>query len=291
MSVFLTLRILLISKGKSNVAAALLAESTASKVGFWIATEALPIVAAMIVITTFTAYGFRVIFFKKTHMLLPLSFAVAIMPVTGVGVTALYVVLYFSRKAGHAFRGWRTRRHSESPDSADKLGMEEASARIVKINAEVRKLRFTEDPDSTADEIDGLLKERASLREHLANLAPTPINSPDKGRELAFRRSDGTLNPYLKSQLLLIVGVASYTLFSGTTPWLPRETIKLTGETTTGYVISSTPAWTTILVDDPRDIKYVKTSVVLERTACDTHAPWWTISIMRIRSGEGARCK
>lgn len=59
-------------------------------------------------------------------------------------------------------------------------------------------------------------------------------------------------------------------LMSGREPWIQKELVTTETAETTGYVLSVDDIWTTVLVDAPRYLEYVKSDSVLNRTACES---------------------
>lgn len=67
--------------------------------------------------------------------------------------------------------------------------------------------------------------------------------------------------------ILMLLALASRT------PWMPEEAIVTTGGTIHGYVLSVGDPWMTVLVDEPRYLRYVAVDEVLDRVSCPAEEP------------------
>jgi hypothetical protein len=90
-----------------------------------------------------------------------------------------------------------------------------------------------------------------------------------RGEEL----SDEDFRRIVRRQLVIIVSIVlSFTVLgtiADSRPWLPEEKVATARETVDGFVLSVTSEWTTVLVDNPRYLAYLRTDDVVSRTTCN----------------------
>lgn len=67
-----------------------------------------------------------------------------------------------------------------------------------------------------------------------------------------------------------VVLLGTLILMSGREPWMQKEVVATDTAETTGYVLRVDDLWTTVLVDSPRYLKYVRSDAVVHRTACES---------------------
>lgn len=86
---------------------------------------------------------------------------------------------------------------------------------------------------------------------------------------------DGGSSPYranpareVATTAFLVVFSVLLLMFSDSKPWLPKEVIETESGSYVGYLLNVDAGWATILVDDPRYLRFVKQEELVSRTQC-----------------------
>jgi len=86
---------------------------------------------------------------------------------------------------------------------------------------------------------------------------------------------DGGSSPYRSNPAREVVTTAFVVLFSvllllfsDSKPWLPKEVLETESGSYVGYLLNVDAGWVTILVDDPRYLRFVRQEALVSRTQC-----------------------
>ena len=83
----------------------------------------------------------------------------------------------------------------------------------------------------------------------------------------------------LTTIVIVVVSLTVLGSIANARPWLPEEKVTFADGVVNGYVLNVGTPWTTILVDNPRYLKYVKTIAVTSREVCN---PTWNKTLIQL---------
>lgn len=178
------------------------------------------------------------------------------------------------------WRWWLDRRTSPEPIEPEPAFIVETVEVLAALEHEsAEAVKAGEFTDAASKRV-GKLRERASaaIAESRTHLAMSEAVTTKLAAKL--RRSRELTWLMVIIGLFLNIALALIPLLSST-PWRPAERLTLeNGRSQIGYVVGEGD-WTTILIENPRQIQRIKSSTITVRSVCDVHSKSaaWTRSI------------